>query len=436
MTGCCSACDQTSAPAPAPAAAGKRLLPWAEVLARLPELVQPVAATELVPLAAARGRILAEDVIAGRAVPPAAVSAVDGYACFAADLSALRPTALPVVGRIAAGHPFHRPLARGEAVRIFTGAPLPAGVGVGNGGPEVVAMQEDCRLDGDTVLMPAGLGAGANRREAGEDVRAGQVLLKRGQRLRAPDLGVAAGQGRAQLPVFRRLKVAIFSTGDELSEPGTVVPECGIYDSNRFTLAGLLAGLAMVEVTDLGILPDRPAEMRESLARLIAAGDHDAVLTTGGVSVGDEDHVKAVVAELGRLDLWRLAIKPGKPVAVGRLGPMPFVGLPGNPVAVVVGFMVMARPLLLRLAGAERLEPLRLPVPAGFSFKKTGGRREFVPARLERDEAGMLAAQRIVGNSATLSVLTGADGWVELPEADCLISPGMIMDFIPLSEIL
>jgi len=419
---------------------------WEEACRRLEALVVPVTESESVPVAAARARILAAPVVAGRDHPPWPSSAVDGYACRREDLHPEHPVRLPVIGRVAAGHALDRPLGPGEAVRIFTGAPLPAGA-------DAVVMQEHCRRDSgtdtgpgpgigpgtgpDTVLLPAGKDAGSHHwRPAGEDTVRGRMLLAQGRRLRPTDLGVAAGQGLAELPVVRRLRVAVFSNGDELNEPGRAAPSAaGIYDSNRFTLIALLNSLGFITPTDLGILPDRPAEMRAALERLIAAGDHDAVMTSGGVSVGEEDHVKAVVAGVGEMAFWRLAIKPGKPIGFGRVGMMPFLGLPGNPVALVVGFLLIARALLLRLGGGMAAPPLRVQVCAGFDWPGGGARQEFVPVRLSAGPGGEAVAERLPGNSGTPTTLIAADGFAALPVQGPAFAAGAVIPFIPLNEV-
>src|SRR5690606_23189583 len=285
---------------------GGRLMPVEEALALIAERTTKVTEDETIPLGEALGRVLAADLVATLSVPDHVNSAVDGYAVYFDDLDPRVETRLPVHGRAAAGHPLPGRHPRGTAVRIFTGAAMPAGEG--DQDPDTVMMQEDCRLEGDTVVIAPGIKRGANRRLAGEDVEAGTVALSAGRRLRPQDLGQAAALGQKELPVSRRLRVALFSTGDELREPGQPLPAGCLYDSNRYTLGGLLRGLGCA-VTDLGILPDRAPVVRDALAA--AAGDHDLLITSGGVSVGEEDHVKGAVEALGRLHAWRLAIKPG-----------------------------------------------------------------------------------------------------------------------------
>ncbi len=409
---------------------GGALMTADEALALLGRAVVPVSEPEAVGLAQAHGRILAAEVIAARDVPPHDNAAVDGYAVFFADLDPGGETRLPVTGRAAAGHPLGRAARPGEAIRIFTGAPMPDG-------PDTIMMQEDCRLEGDAdapvVVVRPGIRRGANRRRAGEDVTAGTTVLKRGQRLRPQDVGLAASLGLTRLEVYRRLRVALMSTGDELREPGAGLPPGCIYDSNRAILHGALEGLGCA-VTDLGIVADRRQAVRRILVR--AAEGHDLIVSSGGVSVGEEDHVKAVVEELGSLHFWRLAIKPGRPVAMGQVDRVPFIGLPGNPVAVVVTFVKFARPLILGLAGSTERAPVLFRVRAGFAHKKKRNRREFLRARLVTAEDGGLVADKFPRDGAgILSSLVEADGLVELPEEVTELAQGSMVDFLPFNEV-
>ncbi len=404
---------------------GGPLMRVEEARSLLAESITAVTESESVPLTAALGRILAEDIVSPVDIPPAPNSAVDGYAVYHADLDPSGETRLPVAGRITAGQLDLPNAPRGSAVRIFTGARIPDG-------PDTVMMQEDCTVDGNEVVIRPGIKKGSNARKAGEDVTKGSTVLHRGQRLRPQDVGQAAAVGRQTVRVSQRLKVALFSTGDELREPGAVLEAGTIYDSNRYTIHALLTGLGCT-VDDLGILPDRLDAVREALAA--AQGRHDLIVTSGGVSVGEEDHVKAAVEALGKLHLWRLAVKPGRPIALGQVGRLPFVGLPGNPVAVVVTFLNIVRPLILRLMGGQDSPPHTFQVRAGFDHKKKKDRREWVRAHLV-DGAGGLTAEKFPRDGAgILSSLVAADGLVELPEDLTRLEAGAMVDFLPFSEV-
>jgi molybdopterin molybdotransferase len=406
---------------------GDALLDVATALARIDERIgRVVAEEETVPLARAAGRVLARDLVARMNLPPHANSAVDGYAFAHTDLCPEGETILPVGGRAAAGHPLGRRLRPGEAIRIFTGAPMPEGA-------DTVMMQEDCRCDGDHVRLKPGSKRGANRRHAGEDVTEGTVALFAGRRLKPGDLGLAAALGHAALPVFRPLRVALLSTGDEIREPGMQLPPGAVYDANRFLLQALLAGLGC-RVSDLGIAPDQAAGLVDRLAA--AAAGHDLIVTSGGVSAGEEDHVKPVVERLGSLHFWRLAIKPGRPVALGQVCGVPLIGLPGNPVAVFVTFAVIARPLILKLAGAAAPPPQTFPVAAAFAYRKKPGRREYLRARLERRDDALVAVKYPKDGAGILSSITQSDGLVILDEATGPLAAGSTVEFLPFSEVV
>jgi molybdopterin molybdotransferase len=411
---------------------GGALMSVDAALALLADRVTTVAEPETVPLAEAHERVLANDLVAARNVPPHDNSAVDGYAVYFDDLDSEDETRLPVIGRAAAGHPFAGTQARGTAVRIFTGAAMPGGPD-GGAGPDTVMMQEDCRLDGDVAALRPGIKRGSNRRKSGEDIASGATVLHGGQRLRPQDIGAAASLGLTELAVRRALAVALFSTGDELREPGAEAAPGTVYDANRFTLMALLKRLGC-RVGDFGILPDK----REAIATAldVAAREYDAVITSGGVSSGEEDHVGAVLEKLGSLYFWRLAIKPGRPLALGQIRGKVFIGLPGNPVAMMVTFLRFARPVLLRLLGAKEIEPVLFRVRADFEHKKKLGRREWVRARLIADGSGALSARKFPREGAgILTSMVEADGLVELPESLTHLSAGSMVDFLPFSEV-
>ncbi|WOJ89123.1 molybdopterin molybdotransferase MoeA [Methylocapsa polymorpha] len=403
-------------------AAGDRLMPVNEAVELLFARVPSVEGVEAVGLAEADGRVLAQALAALIDLPGFDNSAVDGYAVRFRDLAPKAETILAVEGRVAAGHsPCAAPV-EGKAVRIFTGAAMPEGA-------DTVFMQEDCRiLDDGRVSLPTGLAQGANRRLRGEDISLGEEALPQGRVLRPEDVGLAAALGVDRLSVRRRLKAAIFSTGDEIVSPGEPLRAAAVYDANRFVLHGLLRRLG-VEVTDLGILLDDPKQIGMALRE--AARTHDLVLTSGGVSTGEEDHVKAAISENGSLVFWRLAIKPGRPVAMGVIEGAPFVGLPGNPVAVFVTFVYVVRPLIAALSGAL-FEPARaLPVVAGFAYKKKKGRREYVRVSLRADASGETIAEKYpVEGAAVLTSLTRTHGFVELPEEVATVAPGDRVAFI------
>jgi len=404
---------------------GGELLPIEAALAQIEARVTPVVEPETVPLAAASGRILARDLVAGMDVPPHANSAVDGYAVAFTDFNPDTETVLPIAGRAAAGHPLGRPVRPGEAIRIFTGAPMPDGA-------DTVMMQEDCVVEGDSVRMKPGLKLGANRRFAGEDIAKGAIAQHAGRRLRPGDLGLAAALGYHEVSVYRPLRVAVVSTGDEVREPGTALPPGAIYDANRVMLSALIAGLGCA-ITDLGIIPDREAALADALAG--ASRSHDLIVTSGGVSTGEEDHVRTAIERLGSLHFWRLAIKPGRPVALGQIGGVPLVGLPGNPVAAALTFAILARPLILRLAGAIEPAPQTFPVTAAFAYKKRAGRREYVRATLSRN-GGTLTAQKYPKDGAgILSSVVNSDGFAIIDETVTQLAPGAIVEFLPFTAV-
>jgi molybdopterin molybdotransferase len=398
---------------------GGALLPLAQARARIAELYACVAPTEPVPLADAVGRVLAADAIAGIDLPPQANSAVDGYAIYYSDLLPDRPTLLPVHGRATAGQAPAGPLPRGQATRIFTGAVMPEG-------PDTVMMQEDCEATAAGVLVQPGIRRGANRRPAGEDVARGAVALPAGRRLMPPDIGLLAALGLHQLAVRAPLKVAVFSTGDELTDPPAPLAPGHVYDANRFMLSALLHRLG-ARVADGGILPDDPGATREALTE--AAGWADLLLTSGGVSAGEEDYVRAAIEAAGSLTFWRVAIKPGRPVALGEVAGTPLLGLPGNPVAALITFTAIGRPLFDRLAGALYVPPPHFAVASGFSYRKKVGRREYVRVQIGADG---IARRYPKEGAGILTSLTESDALMELPEETTTIAPGDVAPCIPL----
>ncbi len=396
------------------------------------ERISPVAETERVPLRGARARVAAVDVVAPVDLPPFDNSAVDGYAVRHADLSPDGDTRLRIAGRLMAGAGAAPTVKPGEAIRIFTGAAMPAGA-------DTVFMQEDVTVEGDAVVVPKGLKRGSNRRLAGEDVPEGRVVLAAGTVLEPQHVALAAALGIAALEVRRKLKVAIFSTGDEVVEPGSARAGAAIYDANRYLLGELLERLG-AEVTDLGILADDPAPLAAALQA--AAAGHDLIVTSGGVSTGEADYVRSAVERVGSLVFWRVAIKPGRPVALGVIRgagghSAAFVGLPGNPVAVFVTFVKVVKPLLRRLSGALPQKLVPLPVRSAFAYKKKKDRREYVRVALRRGADGEWEAVKHPQDGAgVLTSLTETDGLLEFPEDVTGIEPGARVGFISYAALM
>jgi molybdopterin molybdotransferase len=398
-----------------------------EALARLVDGAHaaPIADRESISTFDALGRVLAVDVIASIDVPPQDNSSMDGYALRAADAARVGAV-LPVSQRIAAGR-VGVPLAPGNAARIFTGAQVPAGA-------DCIVMQEQCEPAGQGCVRVNALPAvGQWIRRRGEDVRAGAVALRAGTRLAPQSLGLAATIGAATLAVLRRPRVALFSTGDELVMPGTVAPEAlppgAIYNSNRYTLRGLLQA-AGCEITDLGIVPDRLDATRTALRE--AAARHDLILTSGGVSVGEEDHIRPAVAAEGRVELWQVAIKPGKPLAFGQVGNALFVGLPGNPVSSFSTFLVAVAPLLRAMQGMDAALPTALPLRADFDWPRPDKRREFLRVRRNAEDGLDLFPNQ---SSGVLTSAVWSDGLVDNP-AGQPIARGDTVRYLPLSALL
>jgi len=400
-----------------------------EALELLKERIRPAVGVEPVALDQAHGRILAQQVRAPRPVPAFDNSAMDGFAFAHADYVRLGGR-MPVSARIAAGHASAGPLEPGTAARIFTGAVMPQGA-------DTVAMQEDVRLEEDgggrTAIIPAGLKAGANRRRAGEDLAEGTLLLEPGVRLRPQELAAIASTGAAKVDCYRQLKIAILSTGDEILRPGAPYQPGRVYDSNFYMLRALLEATG-VSTTDLGVIADRPQAVRTALEE--AAAGHDAIITSGGASRGEEDHVVTAVEKLGHLHMWQLAIKPGRPVSFGQVGKSLFFGLPGNPVAAMVCYLLYVRPVLIRRGGGDWPVPHRFPLPADFDMDKKAGRREFVRGMVRPGKDGRASAGKYPRDgSGLISSLRAADGLIEIAEEVERIRPGDPVSFIPFSEL-
>lgn len=420
----------------------KAMLSVAEALDFLLQAAQPIQESEWLPTLAANGRVLAQTVQSLVDVPPLDNAQMDGYAVRAADCAdqSKGRSRLKISQRIPAGS-IGQMLETGNAARIFTGAPIPAGA-------DAVVMQEQCVADGNLVEIDAPVKVGQWIRRRGEDLRAGADILQAGCRLRPQELGLAASAGLAQLPVRRKLRVAVFFTGDELAMPGEALKPGAIYNSNRFVLRGLLENLGC-ETTDFGIVPDSLAATRDTLRR--AAAGHDLIITSGGVSVGEEDHVKPAVEAEGRLNMWKIAVKPGKPLAFGEIRRTKtdatgaadgqakarhdeayFIGLPGNPVSSFVTFLLFVRPFILKLQGIAHVAPQSIMVRADFSIAKADSRNEFLRARMNANGGLDLFHHQ---GSGVLTSTVWADGLVDVPPGHT-IAQGDMVKFIPLHALL
>jgi molybdopterin molybdotransferase len=396
------------------------MLSFDEAYEKLLGFVRPVREIEQVDTMFAGGRVLAVAQYSSINQPPMDNSGMDGYALRAGDVP-VAGTRLPVSQRIPAGSVGHE-LAPGSAARIFTGAPLPTGA-------DTVVMQELCEHDGDHVVINTVPRLGEAVRRMGEDIAMGDLILPTGMRLTPQAVALAASVGLAQLPVLRRVKVAMFSTGSELVMPGEPLPPGGIYNSNRFMLRGLLTSLGC-EVDDFGIVPDRLDATREVLRR--AAERHDLILTSGGVSVGEEDHVKPAVEAEGSLDMWKIAMKPGKPLAYGHVHGAAFIGLPGNPVSSFVTFLMMVRPFLLATQGVREVAPASLMLRADFDWPRPDRRREFLRARMNAQGGVELFANQ---GSAALNSTVWANGLVDIPSGTA-IARGETVRFLPYGDLM
>ena len=401
------------------------MLPVADALALLLAAARPISGHEVIATLEANGRVLALAQSSQLDVPPMDNTQMDGYAVRATDCTS-GSARLRVAQRIPAGH-VGQPLTAGTAARIFTGALIPEGA-------DAVVMQEQCTADGDDVIVAHMPASGEWIRRRGEDIRAGSEILAAGTRLRGQELGLAASVGLASLPVVRKLKVAVFFTGDELAMPGEVLKPGAIYNSNRFTLRGLLENLGC-DITDYGIVPDTLAATRDTLR--LAAQEHDLIITSGGVSVGEEDHIKPAVEAEGRLNMWQIAVKPGKPLAFGEVdrsgqGSAFFLGLPGNPVSSFVTFLLFVRPFILRLQGVDNVAPQAYAMRAGFDWPKADRRNEFLRVRVGTDGALELFPNQ---GSGVLTSTVWGDGLVDNPAGQVIVA-GDTVRFLPFSGLL
>ncbi len=401
------------------------LLPYDEALQQLISAVSVIGNISSMPLMQALGEVMAESRQAAISVPPADNSAMDGYALNTQDLAKLDEAVLSVSQRIAAGDP-GLSLEPGTAARIFTGAPIPAGA-------NAVIMQEQVKVEGKNIRLLNTPEVGQNIRRAGNDIQAGDTILHKGIRLRAQDIGLAASVGLQTLPVFDKIRVGMFFTGDELVEPGTPLEAGKIYDSNRYTLFGLLKALGC-DIIDLGLVGDTLEATKQAM--LAASEKADLVVTCGGVSVGEEDYVRIAIEQLGELHLWRLRIKPGKPLAFGNINNTAFIGLPGNPVSVFATFCLFVCPVIKTLQGRHWEKPLATRVRSGFDWPKPDTRREFLRARLENNESGERRAMIYPNqDSGALTSTVWAQGFVEIGEGET-VNQGDWVDYLAFSEFL
>ncbi|MFZ6753306.1 gephyrin-like molybdotransferase Glp [Undibacterium sp. Dicai25W] len=396
----------------------KPLLSVDQALEYLLQAVRPLTEFEALPTIGALGRILAQAQVSLLDVPPMDNTQMDGYAVRAADC-VHGPARLQVTQRIPAGQ-IGYPLLAGTAARIFTGAMIPPGA-------DAVVMQEQCVADDDEVIIKHVPKAGEWVRRRGEDIQVGATILAAGTKLGAAELGLAASVGLASLPVVRKPKVAVFFTGDELAMPGEELKPGAIYNSNRFTLTGLLQSMGC-EITDFGIVPDTLEATRDTLRK--AARGHDLIVTSGGVSVGEEDHIRPAVEAEGRLNMWQIAVKPGKPLAFGEVGQAFFMGLPGNPVSSFVTFLLFVRPFILRMQGVVDVAPKAYSVRADFDWLKADRRQEYLRARMNANGGLDLFSNQ---SSGVLSSAVWGDGLVEV-RAGQVVHAGEMVRFIPFSS--
>ncbi|MES2625506.1 MAG: gephyrin-like molybdotransferase Glp [Pseudomonadota bacterium] len=401
----------------------KPLMPLADALQYVLAAVKPTQTVLEIPLSDALGSVLAQTMRANIDVPAYDNSAMDGYALKVSDVDSVG-TRLPMSQTIAAGHP-GQTLAAGSIARIFTGAPIPVGA-------NAVVMQENTVTDGSNIVINELPQAGQNIRRKGHDIASGTDVLQAGHRLQAQDLGLLASLGIGTISIYKPLTVAILNTGDEVIAPGTPLQAGQLYDSNSYTLAGLLSKLG-VKVIKLGIVEDNLASTEAALQQ--AATQADCIISTGGVSVGDEDHVKQALENLGQLSLWKLAIKPGKPFSFGHVGNTPFFGLPGNPVAVFITFVMLVRPFLLRMQGATNTDVPSFSVKAGFNVIESGTRQEFLRVRLVRKNNELEVEAFADQGSSILTSLSWADGIAIIP-VHTTINAGESVEYLPFSGLL
>lgn len=404
-----------------------QMLSVEQALERIRELTPSPRGKEKITLHESYQRVLATGVVAGFDVPPFRNSAMDGYAVRSADLQAAEPTLLKVAGKSFAGHPYDSPVNAGEAIRIMTGAVMPENA-------DSVVMQEHVSVQGEQIEIPGGQAAGQNVRDTGDDLKRGEVVLKPGRKLNAADIGLLASMGIVEVEVFCRPRVAIFSTGDELQSLGTPLANGQIYDSNRYTLNALLQKTG-VEIIDMGVLPDNEALISQAFHD--AADAADIVITSGGVSVGEADYIKDTLMKLGQVDFWKIAMKPGKPLAFGKLGNALLFGLPGNPVSVMVTFAIFTRESIRILSGADHQAAITLTATTQDDLKKRPGRREYQRGIYTRADTGALQVSTTGSQgSHILKSMSLANCFIVLPRQSGDIPAGTELEIIPFADIL
>ena len=405
----------------------KKRISLEKAVSVLEKRIKCIKKTQKIKLDQALGRILSKDIISKINVPLFNNTAVDGYAFKYSDLNKKKETTLKLNGRIAAGQNFNQKIKTSEIARIFTGAKVPEGA-------DTVIMQEDCNVVGNKIVLKPGIYRSANIRKKGEDIKYGKKIVSKGLKLKAQDIALIASIGIKEIDVFEKLTVGIFTTGNELYEPGTKTSNSGIYDSNRYCLKNLLETINCV-VKDYGIKKDKEKLIKNTLKKI--SKECDLIITTGGMSVGEEDYVRKVVEKNGSLNFWNISIKPGRPVALGNIFKKPFIGLPGNPVSVMITFMKIGIPTINQLSGHLSNDNKAFNVITDFNFKKKTGRKEFLRVKLLKKSNGEVKIKNYPNTgSGVFSSMVETDGLIELPEKLSYLKKGTKVKFMPFSEIL
>tara|TARA_B100000029_G_scaffold138029_1_gene132957 strand:+ start:11109 stop:12365 length:1257 start_codon:yes stop_codon:yes gene_type:complete len=405
----------------------KKRISLEKAVSILEKRIKCIKKTQKIKLDQSLGRILSKDIFSKLNVPPFDNTAVDGYAFKYSDLNKNKETTLKLNGRIAAGQNFNKKIKKGEVARIFTGAKVPEGT-------DTVIMQEDCNINGIEIILKPGIFKGANIRKKGEDIKSKKKILTKGSKLKAQDIALIASIGIKEIEVYEKLKVGIFTTGNELFEPGNKISKNGIYDSNRYCLKNLLETINC-SVKDYGIKKDNEKLIKNTLKKI--SKECDLIITTGGMSVGEEDYVRKVVEKNGSLNFWNISIKPGRPVALGNIFKKPFIGLPGNPVSVMITFLKIALPAINKLSGFLSPKENNFIVTTDFNFKKKSGRKEFLRVKVSKNSNGEIKIKHYPNTgSGVFTSMVETDGLVELPEKLTYLKKGAKVKFVPYSEIL